>query len=67
VKTPNFASLNRRAMGMRWSGFRFPDHVNYFTPATLSEIARRTGFRAQYGWGDRNPTSDSLWGVLRAA
>ncbi len=67
VKTPNFASLNRRLMGMRWSGFRFPDHVNYFTPATLSEIARRSGFRAEYGWGDRNPTSDSLWGVLRAA
>jgi len=67
VKTPNFASLNRRVMGMRWSGFRFPDHVNYFTPATLSEIARRAGFRTQYGWGDRNPTSDSLWGLLRAA
>jgi hypothetical protein len=67
VKTPNFASLNRRLMGMRWSGFRFPDHVNYFTPHTLSEIARRAGFRTQYGWGDRNPTSDSLWGLLRAA
>jgi hypothetical protein len=65
VKTPNFASLNRRVMGMRWSGFRFPDHVNYFTPQTLSEIARRAGFLAQYGWGDRNPTSDSLWGLLR--
>jgi len=52
---------------MRWSGFRFPDHVNYFTPQTLAEIARRAGFRAQYRWGDRNPTSDSLWGLLRAA
>src|SRR5438270_567967 len=67
VKTPSFASLNRRLMGMRWSGFRFPDHVNYFTPRTLSELARRTGFRTQYGFGDRNPTSDSLWGLLRAA
>jgi hypothetical protein len=67
VKTPNFASLNRRVMGMRWSGFRFPDHVNYFTPTTLSEIARRAGFRAHYGWDDRNPVSDSLWGLLRAA
>ena len=27
IKTPNFASLNRRIMGMRWSGFRFPDHA----------------------------------------
>jgi hypothetical protein len=67
IKTPNFASLNRRVMGQRWSGFRFPDHVNYFTPATLREIARRAGFTTHYGLTDRNPTSDSLWGVLRAA
>jgi SAM-dependent methyltransferase len=67
VKTPNFASLNRRLMGMRWSGFRFPDHVNYFTSASLREIARRAGFTTHYGPTDRNPTSDSLWGLLRAA
>jgi methyltransferase family protein len=67
VKTPNYASLNRRLMGMRWSGFRFPDHVNYFTPRTLREIARRAGFTTHYGPTDRNPTSDSLWGLLRAA
>ncbi len=64
LKTPNFASLNRRIMGMRWSGFRFPDHVNYFTPATLREIARRAGFTTHYGLADRNPLSDSLWAVL---
>jgi hypothetical protein len=65
VKTPNFASLNRRVMGKRWSGFRFPDHVNYFTPATLREIARRAGFSTHHGPTDRNPVSDSLWGLLR--
>jgi SAM-dependent methyltransferase len=67
IKTPNFGSLNRRIMGMRWSGFRFPDHVNYFTPATLREIARRAGFTTHFGPTDRNPVSDSLWGVLRPA
>jgi hypothetical protein len=67
MKTPNYASLNRYVMGMRWSGFRFPDHVNYFTPATLREIARRAGFSIHYGPTDRNPVSDSLWGLLRAA
>jgi hypothetical protein len=67
IKTPNYASLNRRLMGMRWSGFRFPDHVNYFTPTTLREIARRAGFSTHYGLTDRNPVSDSLWGLLRAA
>ena len=66
IKTPNYASLNRRVMGARWSGFRFPDHVNYFTPATLAEMARRAGFSTHYGPTDRNPVSDSLWGVLRA-
>jgi SAM-dependent methyltransferase len=67
IKTPNYGSLNRRLMGMRWSGFRFPDHVNYFTPATLREIARRAGFTTHYGPADRIPVSDSLWGVLRPA
>ena len=67
IKTPNYASLNRRVMGMRWSGFRFPDHVNYFTPATLRDIARRAGFTTHYGPTDRNPVSDSLWGILRLA
>jgi hypothetical protein len=67
IKTPNYASLNRRVMAMRWSGFRFPDHVNYFTPATLREIARSAGFTTHYGPTDRNPVSDSLWGLLRAA
>ena len=67
MKTPNYASLNRRVMAMRWSGFRFPDHVNYFTPDTLREIARRAGFSTHYGPTDRNPVSDSLWGLLRAA
>jgi hypothetical protein len=67
VKTPNFASINRRVMGMRWSGFRFPDHVNYFTPRTLRELARRAGFTTHYGPTDHNPLSDSLWAVLRAA
>jgi hypothetical protein len=67
MKTPNYASLNRRLMGRRWSGFRFPDHVNYFTPATLRELARRAGFSTHYGPTDRNPVSDSLWGLLRAA
>ena len=67
VKMPNYASINRRVMGLRWSGFRFPDHVNYYTPATLREMARRAGFTTHYGWSDTNPVSDSLWGMLRPA
>jgi hypothetical protein len=40
---------------------RFPDHVNYFTPATLRGIARRAGATTN-GPTDVNPTGDSLWG-----
>lgn len=44
VRVPNFASLNRRLSGARWPGFRYPDHVNYFTPASLRRAAEEAGF-----------------------
>lgn len=44
VRVPNFASLNRRIVGPKWCGFRYPDHVNYFTPASLARVAARAGF-----------------------
>jgi len=66
-KTPNYGSINRRLMRKRWSGLRYPDHVNYFTPATLREIARRAGFTTHFGVTGNNPVSDSLWALLRPA
>lgn len=66
VKVPNFASLNRRVRGRRWSGFRFPDHVSYFTPATLRRLAAEAGYAVDPGsWRDRAPTSDNMYAVLR--
>ncbi len=44
IKTPNYASWNRRVMGMEWCGYHVPAHCNYFTPRTLARILRRTGF-----------------------
>ena len=43
IKVPNYASLNRHVMGRRWCGFRWPDHVNYFTPASLERLVRQAG------------------------
>ena len=40
VKVPNYASLNRRVTGRKWCGFRYPDHLNYFTPASLAPHGR---------------------------
>lgn len=64
VKVPNYASVNRRFMGRRWCGFRYPDHLNYFTPATLRAMAARAGFATRFGMTGRLPTSDNMWAVL---
>ncbi len=66
LKVPNYACWNRIARGSRWCGFRFPDHVNYFTPRALREIFARNGFEVtRFGWFDRAPTSDNMWCVAR--
>lgn len=42
--TPNFASLSRRALRDRWSVIAYPEHLTYFTPATLRSWLARAGF-----------------------
>ena len=64
VKVPNYASLNRRIMGARWCGFRYPDHLNYFTPGTLRRMADQAGFATSFGLTGRLPSSDNMWAVL---
>jgi 2-polyprenyl-3-methyl-5-hydroxy-6-metoxy-1,4-benzoquinol methylase len=62
AKTPNYGSLNRRVTGARWCGYRFPDHVNYFTPATLSGMLRDCGFEVRrFSLRDRSPLGDNMW------
>lgn len=62
IKVPNLASWNRAVRGGRWCGFRFPDHVNYFTPGRLTALASQCGLRVlRDGFFDRFPTSDSMW------
>ena len=66
VKVPNHASWNRHLRGARWCGYRWPDHVNYFTPQTLSAMAKAAGFEVErMNLLDRLPFSDSLYAVLR--
>jgi len=43
VRVPNFGSINRRVSGAQWCGFRYPDHVNYFTHASLRKMAEDCG------------------------
>lgn len=65
IKVPNYGSLNRKVRGPRWCGFRYPDHVNYFTPASLKKMCRASGFDIrQFGFPDKHPVSDNMWIVL---
>ncbi len=65
IKVPNFACWNRKLRGSRWCGFRFPDHVNYFTPDTLARLAEEAGFTvSRQHIQDRSPISDNMYAVL---
>lgn len=67
VKVPNFACWNRQVRGAHWCGFRFPDHVNYFTPRSLRGLLEASGFAlVRFRRRDRLPTSDNMWCVARA-
>lgn len=65
VKVPNYACVGRRIRGARWCGYRWPDHVNYFTPESLAAMAQAAGLRVvRMNFLDRSPLSDSLYAVL---
>lgn len=48
LRLPNYNSANRHIIGANWCGFRFPDHVNYFTPRSLKALAESIGY--QFRW-----------------
>lgn len=41
--TPNIESLLARVSGSRWVSFKIPEHVAYYTPKTLGQLARAAG------------------------
>lgn len=68
IKVPNYGCWNRPVRGSRWCGYRFPDHVNYFTPRSLRRVLEDNAFVvARCGWFDRLPTNDNMWLVARKA
>lgn len=65
IKVPNYGCVNRVVRGNRWCGFRFPDHVNYFTPSTLRRLVQEAGYHVvRFGALDRFPLSDNMWMVI---
>ena len=67
LKVPNYACWNRKLRGKKWCGYRFPDHVNYFTPETLRILAETADFRVRQTLWDRLPLSDNMYAVLNKA
>ncbi len=64
IKVPNYNSINRAIRGSKWCGFRYPDHVNYFTPKSLLAIVKEVGFSVhQFDFFDKHPLSDNMWMV----
>jgi 2-polyprenyl-3-methyl-5-hydroxy-6-metoxy-1,4-benzoquinol methylase len=62
IKLPNFSCWNRVLRGKRWCGFRFPDHVNYFTPRSLRQIVSMAGLKVnRMNPIDRLPFSDNMY------
>lgn len=65
IRVPNFGSLNRRIIGPRWCGFRYPDHVNYFTLQSLRDVAARAGFSVELINRVTLPIDDNISVLLR--
>jgi len=66
IKVPNYGCINRMVTQKKWCGFRYPDHVNYWTPQTLKRILEETGFEiVRFSFRDRQPTSDNMWLIAR--
>jgi SAM-dependent methyltransferase len=63
IKVPNLASWLRSLWyDAQWPGFRYPDHVNYYTPETLAAIVLKAGLRIiRFAWHDQLPLSDNMW------
>ncbi len=66
IKVPNYGCWNRFIRQKSWCGFRYPDHVNYFTPRTLTRMIETSGLKLwKMNFYDRLPTNDNVWAIAR--
>jgi len=63
LKLPNFGSSNRKVMGGKWCGFRYPDHVNYFTVGQVADMARENDYQFRH-LNRFSPFSDNMHVLL---
>lgn len=66
LTTPNFSSLDQKALGARWRVIH-PEHLLYFTPRTLRRAVEQVGmFDVKAVWA-HNMSLAALWARLRQA
>jgi hypothetical protein len=65
ISYPDYASLAARLLGRRWP-FLLTVHLYYFTPGTMSDLLRRTGF-APLGFRPHVQTLELGYVAMRAA
>lgn len=64
IKVPNAGSWNAKVMRQNWCGIRLPDHVNYFTWASLANMARDARYNVRAPGAVNLPTNDNMWAIL---
>lgn len=64
IKVPNYGSINRRVMGKGWCGFRLPDHVNYFSRASLRQLGQAAGLHTHFPLHLALPTDDNIVAIM---
>jgi SAM-dependent methyltransferase len=62
ITTPNFAAIERVALGEKWDMICYPEHLGYFTPKTLHLGLKNTGFTKVEMYTE----NISILGVLQA-
>ncbi|MCJ7527341.1 MAG: class I SAM-dependent methyltransferase [Methyloceanibacter sp.] len=65
VRVPNYGSVNRRVLAGKWCGFRYPDHVNYFTLRSLKRMAGECGLTVHLVNALLHPFKDNINALLR--
>jgi SAM-dependent methyltransferase len=48
VTTPNFNSISRTLLKSKWNIVEYPEHLSYFTPATLNQLMIKHGFKKKF-------------------
>ena len=44
ITTPNFSAIERHFLKGKWKNVMYPEHLSYYTPATLNRILKKTNY-----------------------